>query len=185
MNFKPAGTDKDQFPLFDFRNIQEEIGLNPIKLILWTDITTSKLTAWGSWCSASAPYIKQPYEGILISYKHQWKKKNKGESTISKKEFMEGVSGVWKIRPETQGYTKANFPVELPRRCINLLTYKGDCVIDMFMGSGSTAIAAMETEREFIGCDISRNYCDIANKRIEKFKKELENKQVYKQFFGE
>lgn len=141
------------------------------------------MTAWGSWLSASSPYIRLPYEGILISYKNQWKKKDKGTSTITKDEFIEGVSGIWKIRPETHGYTKANFPVELPERCIKLFTYQEDCVIDMFMGSGSTAIAALKTGRDFIGCDISSNYCDIANKRIEDFMKEEENKSVYKLFF--
>lgn len=175
---------EDRFPLFDFRNIQENIGFNVSKLILWEDITVSKLTSWGSWLSASAPYIQQPYEGILISYKNQWKKQSKGISTITKEDFMEGVSGVWKIRPDTKSLTKASFPVKLPERCINLLTYKGDVVVDPFMGSGSTAIAALKTERIFIGCDISSNYCDIARKRIDGFKKELTNQQKYKEFFG-
>lgn len=183
LNFNGGIEKEDQFPLFDFRDIQENIGFNPSKLVIWVDDNVSKLTAWGSWLSASSPYIRLPYEGILISYKNQWKKKDKGTSTITKDEFIEGVSGIWKIRPETHGYTKANFPVELPERCIKLFTYQEDCVIDMFMGSGSTAIAALKTGRDFIGCDISSNYCDIANKRIEDFMKEEENKSVYKLFF--
>lgn len=94
LNFNAGPEKQDQFPLFDFREIQRKIGFNVSKLILWEDITVSKLTSWGSWRSASAPYIKQPYEGILLSYKNQWKRQNRGTSTISKEEFMEGVSGV-------------------------------------------------------------------------------------------
>lgn len=71
LNFNAGPNKQDQFPLFDFREIQRKIGFNVSKLILWEDITVSKLTSWGSWRSASAPYIKQPYEGILLSYKNQ------------------------------------------------------------------------------------------------------------------
>lgn len=182
LNFNDCNK-KDQFPLFDFREIQKKIGFHTSKLVIWTDNNISKLTAWGSWMSASSPYIRLPYEGILISYKNQWKKINKGKSTISKEDFIEGVSGVWNLRPETHGYTKANFPVSLPERCINLFTYENDCVIDIFMGSGSTAIASLKTNRDFIGCDISKEYCEIANKRIKDFKVSEENKKVHKLFF--
>jgi len=176
---------KSEFPLMDFRNIQKKIGFNVHKIAIWSDTTISKLTAWGSWLSASSPYINTPYEGILISYKNQWKKQNKGISTITKNEFIEGVSGVWKIQPDTKSLTKASFPVKLPERCINLLTYKNDLVLDPFIGSGTTAIAAKKTERNFIGCELSSNYCEIAEKRLKEFKREEKNKQKYKMFFGD
>ena len=157
---------KSTFPLMDFREIQNRIGFISHKLIIWEDITRSNLTSWGSWLSASAPYINTPYEGILISYKNQWKKLEKGEDTISKESFMSGVSGVWKIRPETSPLTKACFPVEIPKRCIELLSFKNDIVFDPFMGSGTTAIAAIQTNRKFIGSEISENYYNIAQTRI-------------------
>lgn len=181
-----CGTEENpQFPLMDLRNIQKNIGLNPHKLVVWEDRTVSKLTAWGSWMSASSPYINTPYEGILISYKDQWKRINKGKSTISKEEFIEGVSGVWKIKPETKSLTKASFPVKLPELCIKLLTYENDLVVDMFSGSGTTAIAAMKTNRNYICGDISKKYCNISEKRIKEYKKELKNSEQYKLFFGE
>lgn len=163
---------KERFPLYDFITIQNKIGMHPSKIVVWEDTTKSKLTAWGSWLSASSPYIQTPYEGILISYKKQWSKINKGESTISKEDFIEGTSGVWKLGTAQQ-LTIANFPVALPKRCIELLTYKGDLVVDPFMGSGTTALACIETERNFIGFELSKNYCEIANIRIGKDKSTL------------
>jgi len=182
INFHLKGGDS-QFPLMDFRNIQEKIGFGVHKLIIWEDRTMSRMTAWGSWMSASAPNIQNPYEGILISYKNQWKKINKGESTISRDMFLESVIGIWKLKPDTKSLTKASFPVELPERCIELLTYKNELVVDPFIGSGSTAIAAIKTNRNFIGCDLSQNYINIANQRIDDFKKDSKNKELYKSFF--
>lgn len=68
---------KERFPLYDFISIQNKIGMHPSKIVVWEDTTKSKLTAWGSWLSASSPYIQTPYEGILISYKNQCAKKRK------------------------------------------------------------------------------------------------------------
>lgn len=161
-----------QFPLMDFRTIQQEIGFKVHKLAVWPDRSMKKLTAWGSWLSASAPNIQTPYEGILISYKNQWKKIDKGESTISRDLFIEGVSGIWNLGT-TKGLTKANFPERLPEMCIELLTYKGDTVLDPFMGSGTTAKVAQNTDRNFIGFEISPNYFEIANDRLVEGKNNL------------
>ena len=151
-----------RFPLFDFRDVMSGLGFTCHKLCIWEDKTRSKNTAWGSWLSASAPNILTPYEGILIAYKKQWKKMNSGNSTIDKDLFMEGVSGVWNLGT-TRGKTKACFPESLPNMCIQLLTYEGDIVLDPFMGSGTTAVVAKRTGRNFIGFELSSNYCEIAN----------------------
>jgi site-specific DNA-methyltransferase (adenine-specific) len=90
---------------------------------------------------------------------------NKGESTITKEKFIEGVSGLWHLGT-TRSVTKCNFPESLPDMCINLLSYKGDLVLDPFMGSGTTGAVAIKNDREFIGFEISTNYCKIANDRI-------------------
>jgi len=79
--------------------------------------------------------------------------------------------------------TKSSFPVSLPKRCINLLTYENDIVLDPFMGSGSTAVASIETNRNFLGCDNSKENVDISKERINNFFKEKENKENYKKFF--
>jgi site-specific DNA-methyltransferase (adenine-specific) len=130
------------------------------------DITLTKRTAWGSWLSASAPYINSPFEGVLILYKDRWKRDTKGVSTISKDEFIEACHGIWKIQPERNREPPAAFPVALPRRCINLLTYEGDIILDPFNGSGSSSVAAKETGRRYIGFELSPNYCEYANKRL-------------------
>lgn len=162
----------DRFPIMDLRNIMEEIGFKFGKLIIWEDKSYAKFTAWGSWMSASDPYIQTPYEGILIGYKKSWKKQSRGKTTITKEEFIEAVSGVWKCGTEVQPLTKCCFPVKLPELCIKLLTYEGDLVLDPFIGSGTTAIACLKTNRRFIGFEISEEYVKIANERIKKWKEE-------------
>ena len=151
------GDTCSRFPLFDLKNIMDRIGFNTHKIAIWDDMTIAKQSAWGSWKSASSPYISCPYEGILIAYKHQWKKENSGESTISKNDFMEGCSGVWHIGT-TQSYTKANFPERRPQLCSDLLTYRGDVVLDPFSGSGTTCYVAKAMNRGFIGFEISKAY---------------------------
>ena len=164
INFQDR-THNVRFPLFDMHKIQEKIGFNVHKLCIWEDRTMVKFTAWGSWLSASSPNIMTPYEGILISYKNQWKKIDSGKSTIDKETFIEGVSGIWNLGT-TISKTKACFPKKLPNMCIQLLTYEGDTVLDPFMGSGTTGIVAKETGRNFIGFEISPNYWEVANEQI-------------------
>ncbi len=142
-------------------------------LAVWMDITITKRTAWGSWLSASAPYINSPLEGILILYKDHWKLDRRGESTVTKAEFMEACSGLWKIQPERNREFPAPFPVALPARCINMFTYRGDVVLDPFMGSGTTAVAAKQLDRKFIGFDISERYCKMARDRLSRTSSKL------------
>ena len=155
----------DRFPLFDIKVIMESIGYNVSKLVIWNDSTVNKLTAWGSWLSASAPYIQTPTEGILISYKKQWKKLYSGESTIDVDTFREAVSGVWNCGT-TIGYTKACFPEKLPKLCIELLTYKNDVVLDPFSGSGTTCYVAKMLNRRYIGFEISSRYYNESISRL-------------------
>ena len=92
-------------------------------------------------------------------------------STISKEQFMQWTKSVWNIGAESAkkiGHP-APFPVELPYRLIQLFSYKDDIILDPFMGSGSTAIAAVQTERRFIGYDNILKYVDLSNKRLEKY----------------
>lgn len=160
-------------PQIELYNILKELNLIVVAQPMWADLTKSTLTCWGSWKSASAPYIYNPFEVILVGCKEKWKKErpkdNKGVDTISKEDFMKGVGGIWNIQPETRGLTKANFPVALPKMCIELLTFKNEIVLDPFMGSGTTAVACMETERDYIGFEISKNYFDIAQQRISNY----------------
>jgi len=154
-------------PLMDLNWIFQQIGFKHHGLAVWWDITISKYTAWGSWLSASAPYINSPLEGILILYKNQWKKQKMGQSTISRDLFVELTKGIWKVSPETNRKHPAPFPVKLVENAICLLTYIEDLVLDPFVGSGTTAVACERLNRKWIGIEINPEYCEIAKRRIE------------------
>ena len=152
----------------DITTIAKKVGWHYHSTIIWNEGNISRRTAWGSWLSASAPYVIAPVEVIIVFYKSQWKKKQKGKSDISKEEFMEWTNGVWTFNGESKkkiGHP-APFPVELPKRCIKLFSYIGDKVLDPFVGSGSTLIACAVNDRIGIGVDIDVSYCELAKKRL-------------------
>jgi len=153
----------------DITTIAKEIGWKYHATIVWNEQNISRRTAWGSWLSASAPYVIAPVEVIVVLYKNRWKKiKDNGKSDIAKEEFVNWTNGVWNFMGESKkriGHP-APFPVELPRRCIKLFTFVGDTVLDPFLGSGSTLIACVLTDRKGIGVEIDKNYCDIAKQRL-------------------
>nr|WP_307189299.1 site-specific DNA-methyltransferase [Caldicellulosiruptor kronotskyensis] len=161
----------------DIVTIAKEVGFKYQSTIIWNEQNISRRTAWGSWLSASAPYVIAPVETIVLLYKHQWKRKSKGTSTIEKEQFIEWTNGVWTFNGENRkkiGHP-APFPVELPRRCIKLFSFEEDTVLDPFLGSGSTLIAALEEGRQGIGVEIDSSYVELAIKRImENFKKQIE-----------
>jgi site-specific DNA-methyltransferase (adenine-specific) len=152
----------------DITCIAKEIGWKYHSTIIWNEQNISRRTAWGSWLSASAPFIIAPVEVILILYKKMWKKKHKGKSDLVRKDFIEWTNGVWNFSGESRNRIghPAPFPLELPRRCIKLFSYVGDTVLDPFLGSGTTLLACLETKRAGIGIEINKNYCDLAIKRL-------------------
>ena len=87
---------------------------------------------------------------------------------MTKDEFVDATIDLWDIPTEsaTRVGHPAPFPVELPRRLIELYTYRGDLVLDPFMGSGSTAVAAVRTERHFVGFDTDADYVALAERRV-------------------
>jgi len=153
----------------DITTIAKQIGFKYHSTIIWNEQNISRRTAWGSWLSASAPYVIAPVEVIVILYKSQWKKlSGSGKSDITKEEFMEWTNGVWNFPGESKTRVghPAPFPVELPRRCIKLFSFVGDTVLDPFLGSGSTLIACVLTNRKGIGIEIDKNYCELAKQRL-------------------
>lgn len=153
----------------DITTIAKQVGWKYHSTIIWNEGNISRRTAWGSWLSASAPYVIAPVEVIVILYKDQWKKiSGSRKSDISKKEFMAWTNGVWNFSGESKkriGHP-APFPVELPRRCIKLFSFIGDTVLDPFLGSGSTLIACVQNNRKGIGIEIDKNYCRLAKQRL-------------------
>jgi site-specific DNA-methyltransferase (adenine-specific) len=155
----------------DLTTIAKKIGFSYHSTIVWNEGNISRRTAWGSWTSASAPYVIAPVELIVILYKKSWKKTSGSkESDISRKEFMEWTNGLWTFNGERKKKTghPAPFPVELPLRCMKLFSFIGDTVLDPFMGSGSTLVAASQCQRKGIGIEIDPGYCELAVTRIEK-----------------
>jgi len=130
-------------------------------------------TAWGSWLSASNPTLRDVHEYIMIFSKDTFtRRKPKGrKSTIARDEFLEWTKSVWRFPAEsaTRIGHPAPFPVELPLRLIKLYTFEEEIVLDPFMGSGTTAIAALQTNRHYIGYDVDKSYIKLAEKRIKDF----------------
>ncbi|NPA35133.1 MAG: site-specific DNA-methyltransferase, partial [Chlorobi bacterium] len=143
--------------------------------IIWNkSASASPSTAWGSWMSASNPTLRDVHEYILVFSKETFTRKNpqKRKSTITREEFLEFTKSIWTFPAESAkkiGHP-APFPIELPYRCIQLYTFEEEVVLDPFMGSGQTAIAAIKTKRFYIGYDINAEYVELANKRIKAFK---------------
>ena len=126
-------------------------------------------TAWGSWKSASNPTLRDVHEYILIFSKDSFSRKGEGKkSTIGRDEFLEFTKSIWTFSSESArriGHP-APFPLELPRRLIQLYSFEGDVVLDPFVGSGSTCIAALMGNRHFVGYEKSRRYVKLAERRI-------------------
>jgi site-specific DNA-methyltransferase (adenine-specific) len=154
----------------------------------------SRTTAWGSWMSPSAPYIYNPKECVVLAYKKHHVKKVKGQpqwvgeptqvqdlkdpavwrnKTIyhddDKKDFISLVFGQWKYFADTRSLTKATFSMDIPTKAIKILTYKNDVVLDPFAGSGTSLVAAETLDRRWVGIELSSNYAEVAQKRVNAF----------------
>lgn len=152
----------------DLIAIAKSVGWKYHSTIIWNEGNISRRTAWGSWLSASAPYVIAPVELIVVLYKNEWKKKNKGKSDITKEEFMAWTNGLWTFNGESRkriGHP-APFPRELPKRCIKLFSFVEDVVFDPFCGSGTTLIETNLNNRYGIGLEIDEKYCILSQKRI-------------------
>ena len=133
--------------------------------------------AWGSYQSPANPVLRDTTERVIIASKGRFDRVGRGSAepgdpgvaTIPGDEFMEATLDVWEIPAEsaTRVGHPAPFPVALVERCIQLFTYDGDVVLDPFMGSGTTAVAAVNTGRHYIGYDTDAGYVRRARERIE------------------
>jgi site-specific DNA-methyltransferase (adenine-specific) len=135
--------------------------------------------AWGSFRRPSNPVLRDLTERVVIASKGRFnravpeRKRREADlpsaASVTSDEFMEATTDVWEIASEsaTRVGHPAPFPVELPERLIHLYTYSGDLVLDPFMGSGTTAVAAVRTGRHFVGYDTDPAYVERAKERVE------------------
>ncbi|GAB4497365.1 MAG: site-specific DNA-methyltransferase [Anaerolineales bacterium] len=163
---------KPYIPLSDYiSQMMESIGFLMRGEIIWNKGAAAGVSmAWGSWMSASNPVLRDVHEYILIFSKGAFRrnKSKQQEDTIEKDQFMEWTKSVWTMPTESAKKVghPAPFPVELPYRLIQLYTFKHDVVLDPFMGSGSTAIAALNSSRSYVGYEIAPEYLQLAEERI-------------------
>ena len=171
--------------------LADRLGLLPRGEIIWVKSRGSAGNcAWGSWCSPSNPVLRDLTERIVVASKGRFdralpSKRRQAANlphkpTISPEQFMESTLDLWDIRPEsaTRVGHPAPFPVELPLRLINLYTYEGDLVLDPFLGSGTTAVAAVRAGRRYAGCDLDDGYVGLAERRVADERQQAEKRRT-------
>ena len=161
------------------RILQDDLGLLLRGEIVWQKARgASGSIAVGSYLSASNPVLRDVSERVVVASKGRFdralsrkERERRGlpfENSISQEEGFEATLDVWELRPESARRVghPAPFPVELPERFVRLYTYLGDVVLDPFMGSGSTAIAAVRNDRRYVGYDTDPDYVALAERRV-------------------
>ncbi len=168
---------KPYIPLTSHVNlIMHELGFLHRGEVIWDkSASAGSSCAWGSFQSASNPCLRDIHEYLLMYSKGDYKlprtKKEREDGridTIEKEDFIQQTKSIWAFSTESAKRVNhpAPFPVELPKRCIEMFTFAGDVVLDPFLGSGTTAVAAKQSGRTYIGIDLSADYCEIAENRL-------------------
>ncbi len=163
----------------DVARIFEDLGLLLRGEIVWQKSKgSSGSCAWGSFRSPSNPTLRDTTERIVIASKGRFDRARSAaqrraeslphRSSLSTDEFMEATLDVWDMGPESAQRVRhpAPFPLELPRRLIDLYTYEDDLVLDPFMGSGTTLVASVLCGRWPVGYDLNPDYVELARSRV-------------------
>lgn len=152
----------------------EEIGFDYMGAIIWQKVTTTNTTG-GATIMGSFPYprngiIKLDYEFILIFKKIGTPPKVapniKLQSKLTKQEWNEYFQGHWNFGGAKQDKHLAMFPEELPKRLIKMFSFVGDTVLDPFLGSGTTSLAAKNLNRNSIGYEINQEFIPVIMNKI-------------------
>lgn len=159
--------------------LQDDLGMLLRGEVIWQKARgAAGSCAWGSFRSPQNPVLRDVTERVIIASKGRFDRavkqpvrESRGlphEATIETGEFLEATIDVWEVPSEsaTRVGHPAPFPVALPRRLIELYTYRGDLVLDPFIGSGTTAVAAIETGRHYVGFDTEESYLELAERRV-------------------
>lgn len=138
--------------------------------IIWDKAASaSASTAWGSWLSAANPVLRDVHEYILVFSKGSFSRKaNHKRSTITRDQFLQWTKSVWQFPAASARKVghPAPFPEELPYRLIQLYSFEEDVVLDPFVGSGTTCLAAANSNRYYIGYDTNPEYISLAEQRL-------------------
>ena len=157
--------------------VMDKIGYLMRGEIIWNKAASAGAScAWGSWRSPSNPTLRDTHEYILVFCKEEYGRKCKdGVATISRDDFLNSTKSIWEFPAESAKRVKhpAPFPMELPKRLIELYTYGDEIVLDPFLGSGTTALAAQMLNRRWVGYETSEEYIKIANKRLKAYRQKL------------
>ncbi|MGH9291399.1 MAG: DNA methyltransferase [Acidimicrobiales bacterium] len=161
------------------RILEDELGLLLRGEIIWQKAKgAAGSCAWGTYQRPGDPVLRDLTERVIVASKGRFDRAipparralagYPSEATLFRDEFLEATVDVWDQRPEsaTRVGHPAPFPVELPQRLIDLYTYRGDLVLDPFMGSGTTAVAALRTGRHFVGYDTDPGYVTASLARV-------------------
>ncbi|MFH0990855.1 MAG: site-specific DNA-methyltransferase [bacterium] len=166
---------KPYIPLSDsISKMMIDIGFNMRGEVIWNKGSSAGVSmAWGSYMSASNPVLRDVHEYILIFSKGDYNRSSEGkENTITREQFMEWTKSIWNfstVSAKRVGHP-APFPFDLPYRLIQLYSYTGDIILDPFMGSGTTGLAAMNAGRHYIGYEIDKEYYKRGEDRLNAFK---------------
>ncbi len=147
-----------------------DIGFHMRGEVIWDKgSSASSSTAWGSWRSAANPVLRDVHEYVLVFSKESFSRKAEGRrSTITRDAFLEWTKSVWSFPAASArkiGHP-APFPEELPRRLIELYSFRGDVILDPFCGSGTTCLAAANLGRHYVGYEIESKYVHLAEARL-------------------
>ncbi|MGB4503627.1 MAG: site-specific DNA-methyltransferase [Syntrophaceticus sp.] len=147
------------------------LGFLPAGEIIWQKSKGANSScAWGSWLSAKSPRLRDIHEYLLVFVKDDFSRPDKGTSDIDKEEFMSSTLSIWEVPAESAKKVghPAPFSIELASRVIRLYSYVDDVVLDPFVGSGTTCVAAKKLGRYYIGYEIVPEYCRICEERLER-----------------
>jgi DNA modification methylase len=164
----------------DVIGILQELGLLLRGELIWIKSRgASGNCAWGSFQRPTNPVLRDLSERVIVASKGRFdralsptQRREKSlpfEGSQFREAFMEATTDIWEFPPESASRVghPAPFPVELPTGLIELYTYRGDLVLDPFIGSGTTAVAAIQTERHFAGYDTDPDYVEAAKARVQ------------------
>ena len=159
--------------------LQDDLGMLMRGELIWQKAKgAGGSCAWGSFRSSQNPVLRDVTERVIVASKGRFdralnraRRQAEGlphQPTIATEDFLEATIDVWEIPSESARKVghPAPFPVALPRRLIELYTYEGDLVLDPFMGSGSTAVAAVRTGRHYVGIETEPEYVQAARERL-------------------